>query len=584
MKFCTILAIFVVASVMISVLGLSRLDEFNSGLQEIVDKSFPRIILAKELDGTTHELKDLEKTLLLATDAEEFNKAAAELEVREKVVRERIQKLTVLFVTVESKAAIVTATSHLDAWHASTDEVKKLLKFNKPAEAYAIVKRAGSENLDKFDEIMDQIVTRNVNILVETKKKNDTNYQNSRNLISLVSIGSILLGIILSFFVLRKLNLTLNNVVDGLSESASQVTSAAQQIAASSQELSQGATEQASSLEETSSAVEEMNSMVQKNADSAQVTLTNTMASGESATRGKKVVDEMKGAMKAIDAANVNIVDQIKDSSTMLSEIVKLIGEIGNKTKVINDIVFQTKLLSFNASVEAARAGEHGKGFAVVAEEVGNLAQMSGNAAKEISSMLESSIQKVEGIVKLTNASVEKLAADSKAKVEVGNRVADECGTVLEDIVAKVSVVQQMSHSIATASNEQARGVSEINKAVTQLDQMTQQNAAVSEEAASAAEELSSQAESMQGIVQALIHTIKGGKPSEQSSALPVRSPSHSAPKVTRSEPVSTGNVVRLGSKTPNPAPNRTKEGPAIRLVSGGDTVPTENDPRFKDI
>jgi methyl-accepting chemotaxis protein len=77
--------------------------------------------------------------------------------------------------------------------------------------------------------------------------------------------------------------------------------------------------------------------------------------------------------------------NQINYSNEQMSEIVKVIQEIETKTKVINDIVFQTKLLSFNASVEAARAGEQGKGFAVVAEEVGNLAQMSGNAAKEIS-------------------------------------------------------------------------------------------------------------------------------------------------------------------------------------------------------
>jgi methyl-accepting chemotaxis protein len=86
-------------------------------------------------------------------------------------------------------------------------------------------------------------------------------------------------------------------------------------------------------------------------------------------------------------------------SNDEISSIVKVIAEIGDKTKVINDIVFQTKLLSFNASVEAARAGEQGKGFAVVAEEVGNLATMSGKAAEEISSMLGDSMGKVELIV-----------------------------------------------------------------------------------------------------------------------------------------------------------------------------------------
>lgn len=95
-----------------------------------------------------------------------------------------------------------------------------------------------------------------------------------------------------------------------------------------------------------------------------------------------------------ISESNDRIMSQVADGNRKISEIVQVISEIGNKTKVINDIVFQTKLLSFNASVEAARAGEHGKGFAVVAEEVGNLAQMSGNAAKEISDMLNGSVSR----------------------------------------------------------------------------------------------------------------------------------------------------------------------------------------------
>jgi hypothetical protein len=97
----------------------------------------------------------------------------------------------------------------------------------------------------------------------------------------------------------------------------------------------------------------------------------------------------VESAIMEIQETNKKLVDDVLEGNRKISEIVELVKEIGNKTKVINDIVFQTKLLSFNASVEAARAGEHGKGFAVVAEEVGNLASMSGQASKEISALLE---------------------------------------------------------------------------------------------------------------------------------------------------------------------------------------------------
>lgn len=171
------------------------------------------------------------------------------------------------------------------------------------------------------------------------------------------------------------------------------------------------------------------------------------------------------------------------------------------------------------------------------------------------------------------------MIAESKAKVEVGSRVAAECGDVLDEIVGKVTLVSQMSHSISTASDEQARGISEITKAVTQLDQMTQQNAAISEEAAAAAEELSSQAESMQAIVQSLIQTIKGGDPSSQHLA-------HSFAKASRHPsvgvPPQSTNVVLLGNKKTK-APTNAAPAP-IRMVSGGDVLPSEDDPRFKDI
>lgn len=167
---------------------------------------------------------------------------------------------------------------------------------------------------------------------------------------------------------MRSLDKSISNIISNLNDNSNQVTSAAQQIASSSEELSQAATEQAASLEETASSIEEMNSMVQKNAENAQRTSDLATSSSNSAEKGKQVVHDMISAIDDISASNNTIMEQIDASNRQISDIVKVIAEIGEKTEVINDIVFQTKLLSFNASVEAARAGEHGKGFAVVAK------------------------------------------------------------------------------------------------------------------------------------------------------------------------------------------------------------------------
>jgi methyl-accepting chemotaxis protein len=289
----------------------------------------------------------------------------------------------------------------------------------------------------------------------------------------------------------------------------------------------------------------------------------------------------MISSIDEINRSNTDIMTQIESSNQQISDIVKVISEIGNKTKVINDIVFQTKLLSFNASVEAARAGEHGKGFAVVAEEVGNLAQMSGNAAKEISQMLEGSIQKVEGIVNETKSSVEKLVVVGKEKVQTGTTTAKQCGEVLDEIVKSVTEVNQMIGEISTASREQAQGVQEINKAMSQMDQVTQQNAASSQEIAGAAEQLASQAESLRTMVEGLMKTVEGRKGGHVESAS--SSPSlHSRP----SKVVELKKFASKSKKASVPEQSLRDVVPAkvFKKAVGAENIPVENDPRFEDV
>jgi len=185
-----------------------------------------------------------------------------------------------------------------------------------------------------------------------------------------------------------------------------------------------------------------------------------------------------------------------------------VIIEIGHKTDIINEIVFQTKLLSFNASVEAARAGEHGAGFAVVAEEVGKLAQMSGNAAKEIGTLLRESTEKVESIVFKTKTAVETLLSDSKSKADFGMNVANQCSDVFEKIVKDVSHVSQRAREIVNACNEQSKGITEVTDAIVQFDSTTQQNVITSEQFSRWAKSLKAQAVSLESVTSSLTDTI----------------------------------------------------------------------------
>lgn len=321
--------------------------------------------------------------------------------------------------------------------------------------------------------------------------------------------GGILTAIVLIWLV-RRFTGSLNLVVEELGRSANDVTQSSSSVASASASLSSGATEQASALQETVTAIDEISSMVAKNAENANQSMTVSGECQDAAEKGKNSVNLMIHSMSEIQESNQAIMVQVESSNREMGDIIKVITEIGNKTKVINDIVFQTKLLSFNASVEAARAGEHGKGFAVVAEEVGNLAQMSGNAAKEITSMLEGNIQRVEQIVSSTQSKVENLIMQGKQKIEEGTRTAQSCGEILSEIVNRASNVNHLVQEITTASKEQAKGISEVTHSLNELDIVSQQNAGTAAECSGSAESLKQQADQLKKIVRSLVVTIQG--------------------------------------------------------------------------
>lgn len=249
----------------------------------------------------------------------------------------------------------------------------------------------------------------------------------------------------------KKMTQKINMVMSNINNASEQVASGASQLSDSSMSLSQGATEQASSIERLTASVEEISIQTKANAENAEQARDMAKNAYKYAEEGNHHMVDMLGAMS-----------DINESSTNISKIIK----------VIDDIAFQTNILALNAAVEAARAGQHGKGFAVVAEEVRNLAARSANAAKETTTMIEGSIEKVEG----------------------GTRIANETAQALNQIVEGVSKATELVGEIAIASTEQALGVEQINQGLSQISSVVQTTSATAEQTAAASQELSGQA------------------------------------------------------------------------------------------
>lgn len=335
-----------------------------------------------------------------------------------------------------------------------------------------------------------------------------------KEIATLVGIGFAVafLALMIGYFLIQKITGNIISLADRLKESAEVTRNGSNTVKDASFQVSSATQEQASAIQETATTLEEISAMVVKSVDNAKNSSEQANNSFEIATEGKQTVEKMRQSMDDIRLSNKQIAEQIEHSNREFEGIIQVIQDISEKTKVINDIVFQTKLLSFNASVEAARAGDQGKGFAVVAEEVGNLAAMSGNSSKEINELLEKSISKVVSTISETKKRVDGLIHAGHLKVDEGAIVAEKCGTILDQIVTNVSSVKNLMGDVTIAAEEQSKGVKNISDAMNMLDTTTQDNTKTVHQTATQSELLFKEADNLSDTILMLEEEVYGQK------------------------------------------------------------------------
>ena len=255
--------------------------------------------------------------------------------------------------------------------------------------------------------------------------------------------------------ILDDLNVTMGEIQN----SSHMVNSSAMQVSGSAQSLSQGATEQASSIEELSATMNDISVKIKETAEMSQ------HASGLSKETGS-----------AVGTSN----QKMNEMSRAMQDITEKSQEISKIIKTIDDIAFQTNILSLNAAIEAARAGAAGKGFAVVADEVGNLAQKSAKAAQNTSSLIEETIE----------------------AVNKGARITEETAESLSVVSQKTEKINGIITSISSASEEEAEGIKQLTTGLDQISSVVQSNTATAEESAAASQELSGQADRLNELLE----------------------------------------------------------------------------------
>ncbi|MEO6187499.1 MAG: methyl-accepting chemotaxis protein [Chitinophagales bacterium] len=444
-----LLFLVIILSIIIAVIGIygeRNLNEVNNSVETVYKES---VIPLNELQT----ISDM-YAVVIVNAAQKIRNGNMSWEAGKKTINQAQEQIdlnwkdyTSSYWHADEKDLVISLKQAMEEANESIETLERIIE-TKDTAALAIYSR--EELYSKIDPVafkLHELSQLQLSVAKGEYKASNEIYVAARKNSYLLIIAGILIGLTISFFIVR--NIT--NIVTKLKElisfvqvASDNISAASSQMSSSSQQMSEGATEQAASAEEVSSSMEEIASIIQQNTDNALQT--------------EKIA--------------VKVAEDIVEGNKAVSHTVQSMKEIADRISIIGDIARQTNLLALNAAVEAARAGDYGKGFAVVASEVRKLAERSQTAALEIDSL-------------------------SKA----GVMVAEKSGKLLQEIVPEIQKTSKLVQEISLSSIEQNTGANEVNKAIQQLNQVIQQNAATSEEMAASSEELASQADQLKEVI-----------------------------------------------------------------------------------
>jgi methyl-accepting chemotaxis protein len=472
--------------------GIYSARQINTALDRILSDNVAKMVLAQDMTDSIHIVTRSMRTMVILEDESAIKAEYKNIEAARTKYSQAFETLEKSPSTEAGRAVQRKIKEAQQAARPLNDRVIELAMANNNAEAMELLMKQAAPATKRWQDVLQEYAERQRERNKKDEQEAEAIYANALFTMYSLAGGALVLGMLIAWLIsrsitrplddakrvaqavakgdltqrivltskdetgqlmqaLKDMNDSLVKIVGEVRTGTETIASASGQIAAGNLDLSSRTEQQASSLEETASSMEELTSTVKQNADNARQANGLAVAASEVAVKGGSVVSQVVDTMASINESSRKIVD--------------IIG-------VIDGIAFQTNILALNAAVEAARAGEQGRGFAVVAAEVRTLAQRSAGAAKEIKSLID----------------------DSVGKVDTGARLVNQAGATMQEIIDSVARVTDIMGEITSASQEQTAGIEQINQAITQMDHVTQQNASLVEEAAAASESMQEQA------------------------------------------------------------------------------------------
>ncbi len=481
-------ALTIVLLVTVAALAMQTLTTVNRALTDVTKDYYVKVRLTAKVGDEINKQARYARNMLILDAPAQRDGELASMEASRKVVSATLEQLTALVKSEEGRAHLADVLTARRAYVVALDQYLKLVQGGAMDQAKAqLTQTLRGRQLDymksmaTFSEFQEKLMDQAGSTAEDKSRSGQVAVS---TLAVVAALLALLLGVLLTRSItrpiaravkiaetvaagdltsvvevtrrdevgqllgaLQRMNTGLIDIVGQVRHGAESIATGSLQVATGASDLSQRTEEQAANLEQTAASMEQLTATVQQNSDTARQANQLAHTASDAATQGGSIVGQV-----------ISTMDDISKSSNRIVDIIS----------VIDGIAFQTNILALNAAVEAARAGEQGRGFAVVATEVRSLAHRSAQAAKEIKSLIEASVQ----------------------RVSAGNQLVTNAGTTMDDIVAQVGRVNQLIAEISASSVEQTSGIGQVSDAVQQLDQVTQQNAALVEESAAAADSL----------------------------------------------------------------------------------------------